>query len=1034
VINIETFRSKLSEHFTNPRIIGQDVLRCEENDAQGRLFALHYFAMTKDLAQAANNLAEFQDEVLGNTYYETQGDLRWSHYLYFIIDEGVLTSPEALKEKVRIEANQSYARKFVLTNQQFIYNLAQRELSVSASENGTENDIINRWTSRLMDGNLDVVLKQKGLAETVRAIGYGSQVKHTRPASVQPTSRAHPLAKSFISKLEISSFRDYLIDRTFDELGKVNLIVGGNGTGKTSILESIEYLFCSDNARIPTTQPVSIRAYVVDQSQSVEIRPSTSLNELKSRNLTWYGTRDLRRSTLANSFARYNFLSTDEAALLAQDPSVDLDDLLSRIVAGPKAADLWGHITKLIAPLDTEISKTESSLMRWEAEKRTAQEQIKNAIASPSQADHAFSALSEDLRRLKWKSTFDKNSIDFTVLPNLQIAYSLTREILDAERAETTVIPQAIRQQAKEQLHRVTAFRNFVSKISDEKKTIVQLEMTLQKCAQSLSLIDEVGKVVASGVLDVIRDIEDGEVKLANEQKLITKPSLFNVAQDLIVAKSAEIPVDEELNSFTEKEQQLFVEINNINNNLDALRLTKSKNQILLQDIRRLARKLAEHQHGMSHCPVCQTEFDAIELRRRIEKSVQSTTDEAFEVLVKHLEGLKTEHSNCKGRRAQLEDATLYAKAQGLDTSSISFSNIIENISAVRARILAIQKKSERSCEQLSALAESGFSKQKVLEIIDKAKIADINVLARPNLAKTRLAIESECTSMEKRLSEARRSLDDLKQKSASLFQTSKASMEMASIVTEEKMLSLTEKQYCLLQLAVNNIDQVNEVLNIDEETSITGIITLIGSAIAVAEKYIAASANEQRLVGIEQKARQRLTGAETGILTDNTTLKKLRHALDILNNIRKNYSLTKATEDDLESISKVTAAIFGNIHSPREYGVRRGLQRPLFRLDTNKAVSLKEISTGQRAAFVLSLFLAMNAKLRNAPKVILLDDPIAHIDDLNSLSFLDHLRHLVLTGRRQVFYATADTRLAGLIEHKFGFLGHDFKRIDLVR
>ena len=145
-------------------------------------------------------------------------------------------------------------------------------------------------------------------------------------------------------------------------------------------------------------------------------------------------------------------------------------------------------------------------------------------------------------------------------------------------------------------------------------------------------------------------------------------------------------------------------------------------------------------------------------------------------------------------------------------------------------------------------------------------------------------------------------------------------------------------------------------------------------------------------------------------------------------------YSLTKATEGQLESVSEVTAAIFGNVHSPREYGVRRGLERPLFNLNTKKPVSLKEISTGQRAAFVLSLFLAMNAKLRVAPKVLLLDDPFAHVDDLNSLSFLDHLRHLVLTGRRQVFYATADTRLAGLIEHKFGFLGPDFKRIDLIR
>lgn len=1033
MINIETIQSNLSKHFKNPQLIAENVLRYEENDAEGRVFALHYFTTTIDLAKAADGLQDFQDQILGNTYYETQGDLRWNHYLYFIIDENVLSSTEALKEKARIESNQSYARKFVLTPRELINDLAQRELSISASEMGTQIDVINSWTNRLIDGNLDVILEQKGLAKTVHEIGYGRQIKHTRRTSVRASQHIHPLASGFISEIKIEKFRDYLIDRTFDGLGTVNLIVGGNGTGKTSVLEAIEYLFCSDNARISPTQPVYMRGYIADESGTVEIQPNTSPNELKSRNLMWYGTRDLRGSSLANSFARYNFLSTDEAVLLAQDPNFDLDDLLSRVVAGPKAADLWSHITKLIDPIVTEISRTESSLRRWEAEKRTAQEQIKNASAAISQEDHAFLALSEDLRRLKWKSVFDKQSIDLTVLPNLQRAYSLMREVLDT-RWDVTITPEALRRHAKDEGYRVTALRDFFEKISDKEKKILELETTLQKNRQSLNLIDEVGKVVTSGVLNVIRAIEEDEAKLADERKLIAKTSFFDITQDLPVAKNAEMPLEEELDFVIEKERELLVEIQHANANLAALRLNKTKNQILLQDIRHLARQLAEHQHGMDHCPVCRTEFDAIELRRRIEKNVESTTDESLEILIKHLEVLKTNQSNSREKRAQLEDASLYAKTQGINTSSISFSSVIENLSALRTRILSIQKNLERSRKHLSALAESGLSEQKVLALISKAKIAGIDVVARPNLAETRLVIERECVITEKHLLEARQLLGDLKQKFVLSFQTSIASMEMTSIVTEEKMLSIAEQRYSLLQLAENSFDYVNEFLNIDERKSLPEVVALIGSTIVAAEKYIMASANEFRLGSIEQKAREQLTYLETVIHTDNTILKKLRHAIDILRKTITDYPLSKATESELESVRKVTAAIFANVHSPREYGVGRGLKRPLFRLDTKKAISLKEISTGQRAAFILSLFLAMNAKLRNAPKVLLLDDPIAHIDDLNSLSFLDHLRQLVLTGRRQVFYATADTRQAGLIEHKFGFLGRDFKRIDLVR
>jgi chromosome segregation protein len=97
-------------------------------------------------------------------------------------------------------------------------------------------------------------------------------------------------------------------------------------------------------------------------------------------------------------------------------------------------------------------------------------------------------------------------------------------------------------------------------------------------------------------------------------------------------------------------------------------------------------------------------------------------------------------------------------------------------------------------------------------------------------------------------------------------------------------------------------------------------------------------------------------------------------------------------------------------------------------------ARTLDEISTGQRAAFALSIFLARNRTAASAPPVLLIDDPIAHIDDLNALSFLDYLRDLAVNSGRQIFFATADTRVASLFSKKFSFLGESFKTINLVR
>jgi ABC-type cobalamin/Fe3+-siderophores transport system ATPase subunit len=76
-----------------------------------------------------------------------------------------------------------------------------------------------------------------------------------------------------------------------------------------------------------------------------------------------------------------------------------------------------------------------------------------------------------------------------------------------------------------------------------------------------------------------------------------------------------------------------------------------------------------------------------------------------------------------------------------------------------------------------------------------------------------------------------------------------------------------------------------------------------------------------------------------------------------------------------------------------------------------------------------------MNKTLRTGPKVLLLDDPISHIDDINMLSFLDYLRELAIDGDRQTFFVTPNAKLASLFRHKFNFLDdNEFREIRMNR
>ncbi len=91
-------------------------------------------------------------------------------------------------------------------------------------------------------------------------------------------------------------------------------------------------------------------------------------------------------------------------------------------------------------------------------------------------------------------------------------------------------------------------------------------------------------------------------------------------------------------------------------------------------------------------------------------------------------------------------------------------------------------------------------------------------------------------------------------------------------------------------------------------------------------------------------------------------------------------------------------------------------------------------LSSGQRAALAISMFLTYNLYGRKSPKIILMDEPIQQVDDLNSLNFLDVLRWIIegSDSDRQIVISTANSKVAALIKRKFSYLGENYNEIHI--
>ena len=119
-------------------------------------------------------------------------------------------------------------------------------------------------------------------------------MSQTVAAETEPTAAETQKPALLLESLEIKGYRcfEHLV---IEKLGRVNLIVGSNGVGKTSLLEAIEFAYCGRTRRAGV---VSVDTSVTAEMEGTaeKLSSTTSAVRLRARHSNWYAKTEIGRA------------------------------------------------------------------------------------------------------------------------------------------------------------------------------------------------------------------------------------------------------------------------------------------------------------------------------------------------------------------------------------------------------------------------------------------------------------------------------------------------------------------------------------------------------------------------------------------------------------------------------------------------------------------------------------------------------------------------------------------------------------------
>lgn len=1024
----------LREYFTNLTTTGDELIRAERmhNDKPVGVF---YFDFSESVTRPEFDILQYMQERIAADFYKHEGSLQWNYYIYFVLDKNNFKSFRQDPKSAVIEADRTFARKFI-REQSNLEAEIKRPLASILYATEPSQDIASRWVEELTDAGLEGIADPAiGYDTLVRRVVLGTSTSRTTSPRVLTT---HVENGRVVQSLnwDQDRFRTYPLQKNF-EFGTVNLIRGVNGTGKTSLLEAVELCICGGIRRQDGKKPNGARLYIqYSGDPGPEICPASDHAKYRERDQAWYGGHYRRNNQLCHNFGRFNFFDSDAAFKLSEATNrTQITEAINALLLG----ELATMIEERMRQFQERFAREERKLDRQVKGQR---KDIEKATLQISQLEEITDTRDALLRELKVKA-------DACAWKKIPTRIKLDDVALLREAAEdvSTRIDQAIERLPwlgqlsiisinRESDHIREALKEIGEKNGLAKKTLASLE----RSANRLNELDTELKLLlrlqeyhrASDAMTLLGLTAD----MQKQKQLVTQLKealrlLHNL--DLSTFREELVTLDElasQHNSDAVKRNRAIAKLRERESSLQSKFDTI---KAVVQQIKGLGQRFCEINPHSNDCPLCGAPYEnlaaqiaALEYNAPLESALQELTAQ-----------LSQEQASLTELLNRIKQASLIRQAAEILFSEAQLAR--QSTKSVVSILISLDEKlrSEKTkLEELSAKQKrfelAGFVEDELKQLLETA--GELHALPRAKLMKREEAkalSEDRTHELDLMRRDVREKQKLQKEIDTDIRRILKRSLRDADI--EDGGVEL-ERRKTLTMEVLDEMAHIQKTLSISDSAEFSSVKTRLIAFSKATERI------EKALKAVEEKdaLMQQLAAS---LVEAKTELEKIepQHG-----RAKGAYTiLTKLLGDDykaayIETVAREHKAkistFFSRIHAPHEFkGVSLGSD-VLLQRDTGAECPVSEISTGQRAALALSIFLSLNSSVSEKAPWLLFDDPIVHVDDLNILSFFDTLRDLVLLGGRQVFFATANTKIADLFSRKFDFLGGSFKEFRLQR